>query len=251
METSPLLVPVPTHSLVMSAGPFSATPGNLSTGPGWDLKDSSEREQIHEEIKNISPPLCSKATEDNNTWQWDPRARYFISPLLWCKTFDKATPFPVSAFMVLPGLVRKRWFIWEGRTLALFSSPHLGMGCSTIPWAAKPTTPPSHPPPEAASHVPRQMWRCVTSSAQTSGSFTGALLCWCPISEALLRAAGCICLAHRAVLEQTHHQEEASTEHQQHSLHLSAVIQINTSWCDVQSRYWESDSCHLTSVSRR
>lgn len=167
--------------------------------------------------------------EENSTWQRDPRAQYFISPLLWCKTSGKVAPFSVSALRVLPGLARKRGFIWEGRTLVLFSTPHLDMGCSTIPWAAKPTTPPSYPTPEAALHVylHRWMWTCVTSLAQRSGSSVGALVRWCPVSETLPRAGGCICPVHRAVLMQTHYQEETSTEHQQHSLHLSAVIQVN------------------------
>lgn len=175
METSPLLVSVLTRSLVMSTGAFSAAPGSLSSGLGWDTKDRSKREQIHEELKHISP-LSSKAMEENTTWQWDPRAQYFLSPLLWCKTSGKATPVSVSAWRVLLGLAHKCGFIWEGRTSVLFTTPHLDMGCSTIPQAAKPTTPPSYPPPEAASHVLRQMWRYVTSSALRSRSSMGTLL---------------------------------------------------------------------------
>lgn len=63
------------YTLVTSAGPFSAAPGNLCSGPGWDPEDSSEQEQIHEELKHISPPLSSKAMVENNMWQWDPRAK--------------------------------------------------------------------------------------------------------------------------------------------------------------------------------
>lgn len=114
---------------------------------------------------------------------------------------------------------------------------YLGMGCSTILQAAKPTTPPSYPPPEAASHIRRQMWRCATSLAPRSGSSWGTLLWWCPVSEGFPRAVGCICPVHRAVLMQTHHQEKTSAEHQQQSLHLSAAIQVNISWCNVQARY--------------
>lgn len=129
------------YTLVTSAGPFSAAPGNLCSGPGWDPEDSSEQEQIHEELKHISPPLSSKAMVENNMWQWDPRAQTLISPLLWHKNSGKASPFSISALRALPDLVCKSEFIWGGKILVLFSTSQLDTGCSTISWSANLTIP--------------------------------------------------------------------------------------------------------------
>lgn len=129
------------YTLVTPAGPFSAAPGNLCSGPGWDPKDSSEQEQIHGELEHISPSLSSKAMVENKTWWWEPRAQPFISPLLWHKNSGKATPFSISALRALSDLVWESGFVWGGKILVLFSTSHLDTGCSTTSWAAKLTIP--------------------------------------------------------------------------------------------------------------
>lgn len=193
METSPPLVSVPTHSLVMSAGPFSAAPGNLSSGLGWDPKDSNEWEQIREELKRISPSLSSKAMEENSTWHLGPQGIVFYFSTALMQDLWQSHSFLPFSFEGFARFIMQVW-IHLREDFSVVQHPSRVMGCSTIPQAARLTAPPFYPTPEAAFHVHRQMWRYVTSLSQRPGSFRDALWWWCPVSGGLPRVTGYICL---------------------------------------------------------
>lgn len=132
--------------------------------------------------------------EENSTWHLGPQGIVFYFSIALMQDLWQSHSFLPFSFEGFARFIVQVWIHLRERTLVLFSTHHGSWDAALIPQAAKLTTPPFYPTPEAALHVHRQLWRYVTSLSQRSGSFMDALLWWCPVSDGLPRTAGCICV---------------------------------------------------------
>lgn len=193
---------------------LACCPWNLNSGLAWDPRDSSEWEQIHVELQHISPPLSSKAMEETSQWQRDPREVSFTSPLLWCVSSGRATPFSAPAMRALPGQVWKHRLAWARGILVLLCTPHVGTGYSTTPELPSPPPLLLTPHPQAAAEVCNLL---IPDTRKAPRVPCSVVPCLCTLP----RVAGCTCLSHQALLKQTV---------QQYLLIISLELRTTCTW---------------------